>query len=134
MADALVLAGTSVTIRYLSGAVVLQTIVETSQARTRLTDHIRQKCAESAYIPLMCVRLEWAQPVRIQGPPGFELGQSSMHMAATLVPTAIPDDFDPGSYYVPHTCVVCSDAALDVDDLNLDRSSNYVRCLPCALC
>ena len=132
--DALVTAGTSVTIRYLSGDVVLQTIVETSQERTVLTDHIKQECAKSAYIPLMCVGLEWAQPVRIQSPVGFELGQSPMHMEATLIPTAIPDDFDPGLYYVPDTCVVCYDAALDVDDLRIERSTNCVRCLPCALC
>ena len=109
VADARVLAGTSVTIRYLSGDVVLQTIVETSQTRIHLTDHIKQKCMENAYIPLMCVRLDWAQPVRIQLPDGFELGQPSMHMEGTLVPTAIPKDID------DNTCLVCLDWALDVE-------------------
>ena len=39
--DALVIAGTSVTIRNLTGDVVLQTIVETSQGRTVLADRIK---------------------------------------------------------------------------------------------
>ena len=131
--DALVIAGTSVTIRNLTGDVVLQTIVETSQGRTVLADHIKQECAKSAYIPQMCVRLEWAQPVRVQSPAGFELGQSPMHMEATLILSAIPDDLEPG-YFDSNTCVVCYEAALDVDDLKIDRSTNCVRCEPCALC
>ena len=92
--DALVIAGTSVTIRNLSGDVVLQTIVETSQGRPVLADSIKQEYAKSAYIQHMCVRLEWTQPVRIQRPAGFELEQSAMHMEATLVLTAIPAEFD----------------------------------------
>ena len=72
--DALVIAGTSVTIRNLTGDVVLQTIVETSQGRTVLADHIKQEYAKSAYIPHMCVRLEWTQPVRIQRPADFKPG------------------------------------------------------------
>ena len=83
----------------------------------------------------MCVQLEWPQPVRIQTPVGFELEQSPMPMEATSIVTAIPDDFDPGhDYYVPNTCVACYEAALDVDDLKIDRSTNCVRCEPCALC
>ena len=133
--DTLVTAGTSVTIRNLSGEVVVQTTIETNQERTVLADHIKQEYAKNAYIPQMCVRLEWAQPVGIQTPVGFELGQSVMHMEATLIVTAIPADFDPGDgYYVPNTCLACYEPALDVDDLDIDRNTNCVRCCPCAIC
>ena len=133
VADARVLAGTSVTFRYLSGNVVLQTMVDFDQTRSQLTDHIKILCMENAYIPMTCVRLEWAQPVRLQSPDGFELGQPSMHMEGTLVPAAIPEDIV-DSNFVHNTCLVCSDWALDVDVLKIDRSLNCVRCVPCALC
>ena len=132
--DALVAAGTSVTIRNLTGDVVLQTIVESSQERIVLADHIKQELVRSAYIPHMCIRLEWTQPVCIQRPAGFELEQSAMHMEATLVLTAIPAEFDFADF-VPDTCLVCYEAAIDVDDIDQNlRYANCVRCLPCALC
>ena len=73
VADARVLAGTSVAIRYLSGNVVLQTMVDFDQTRCQLTDHIKL-IVENAYISMKRVRLEWAQPVCLPSPEWFELG------------------------------------------------------------
>ena len=126
VADARVLAGTSVTIRYLSGNVALQTMVDFDQTRCQLTDHIKL-ILESAYIPMKRVRLEWAQPVCLPSPEGFELGQPSMHMEGTLGTTAILEDYD------DNTCHVCFDWALNVGDGD-DRYLNCVRCVPDSLC
>ena len=94
--DTLVTAGTSVTIRNLSGDVLLQTVVETSQGRTVLTNHIKQELVRSTYIPRMCMRLQWTQPVCIQRPAGFKLADSQMHIEATMIQAAIPAEFDFG--------------------------------------
>ena len=57
-----------------------------------------------------------------------------MHMEATLVLTAIPAESDFADP-VPDTCLVCYEAAIDVDDIDQNlRYANCVRCVPCALC
>ena len=132
--DTLVTAGTSVTIRNLSGDVLLQTVVETNQGWTVLTNHIKQELVRSTYIPRMCMQLQWTQPVCIQRPAGFKLADSQMHIEATMIQAAIPAEFDFGDL-VPDTCPICYDVALDVDDIDRDlRYANCVRCAPCALC
>ena len=38
-------------------------------------------------------------------------------------------------YYMPSDrCLVCYDAATDIDELRIKRSVNCVRCEPCTLC
>ena len=108
--DALVIAGTFVTIRDVSGDVVLQTMVTTTQERTVLAEQIKQEYAENACIPIMCVQLEWTQSMRIQRPAGFELGQSLLRMEARVNLIPIPGDID-FEYFVPDTCFICYEAA-----------------------
>ena len=104
VAEARVLAGTSVTIRLLSGDVLLEAIVDFDYTRCQLTDHIKF-ILDNNDVPLKRVHLEWAQLVYLLSPVGFEVGQPSMHMEGTLISTAHLEDYD------DNTCHVCFDWA-----------------------
>ena len=123
-----VLQGSEVTIRKLSGRLVLAMTTENNQSITRLTEFCRCMCASSENIPEICAYLIWKPPVRIQGPGEFY----PIRLEATLNIKRIPsdDDFHDMLGNEDGRCLVCYDAAPDV----YDGAENCERCTPCALC
>ena len=137
----LVVQGSEVTIRTLSGRSILVLTTESDQSISDLTEYCRRMCASSQTIPEVCVALIWKPPVRMERPAGFNLIPNPIRMEATLSIQRIPsdDDFhDKIQNEMENTgwdrCLSCYDAAPDLDKFDMDRSLNCVRCYPCSLC
>ena len=129
----LVVQGSEVTIRTVSGRPVLAMTTEKYQAMFELIAYCRSTCAASENVPEVCVDLRWKPPVRIQCP-----GECyPISLEATLSFKRIPSDgpaFLEG-HPAPHErCVVCYDAVGDVDIVGIDRAENCERCRPSVLC
>ena len=131
--DGFVVLGSRVIVYTMSGRVVLALTTEQDNSISELTDYCFRKCAANEAMPQVCVRLQWKPPVPIRSPVGLNLRQRPVLMEATLVP--IPIRSDKYMYYMPSDrCLVCYDAATDIDELRIKRSVNCVRCEPCTLC
>ena len=131
--DGFVVLGSRVIVYTMSGRVVLALTTEQDNSISELTDYCFRKCAANEAMPQVCVRLEWKPPVPIRSRVGLNLRQRPVLMEATLV--SIPIQSDKYMYYMPSDrCLVCYDAATDIDELRIKRSVNCVRCEPCTLC